>query len=127
MQQARREQKVHNVGANIFNPKKRTNQRPVGCTRPPLPLPVGSELRLLPEPEGVKAEIMAFTTMVFTSFLSTGITLAVSFFIFRSTEELEPSPLELIFSLFIFIYVYISLYVSVFVAVEIVSSVQNVG
>ncbi|WZZ04361.1 hypothetical protein YC2023_090282 [Brassica napus] len=94
----KKDRRVHNGGANIFNPKKRTDQRRVGCTRPPLPLPpVGSEPRVLPE--RVKAEIMVFTAIVFTSFLSTGITLAVSFFTIRSAIELESSPLELILSL----------------------------
>ena len=72
----------------------------MGYTRPPLPSPVG---RLIAE--GEKAEIMALTAIVFTSFLLTGITLAVSFFTLRSDVELEPSPLELIFNVDLCVYV----------------------
>ncbi|KAH0916205.1 hypothetical protein HID58_030651 [Brassica napus] len=39
--------------------------------------------------EGVKAEIMVFKTMVLTSFLSTGITLAVSLVTFLPAEDFE--------------------------------------
>ena len=88
-------------GANTLNPKNRTGQGWVGYTRPPLPFPwplplEWSEVRLL---QGEKAEIMASTAIVFTSFLLTGITLAASFFTLRSAVELEISPLEFIFLL----------------------------